>query len=235
MTPLRLLALFSLFLPIPAQAAVVTRITEFEPHIKVTADELNNEFDNIISAINGNLDSSNISGGGIATGNIATGAITQVKMAPSNWATSNGVTASTANGTIGGPGSTSPTLTTVLTLTGTRAVRIGLQSHDNLSSCVPGTNPLGMISIDSIAGGTGDVIAAVLYRNGIRVSEVKSGGMTIANSGADAKVFYAPVGGINFFDIPSAGGSTSYEVKFYGTDSAATINVTCVKAFAVEL
>lgn len=234
MTLLRLFSVL-LALTLPAQAGLVTRITEFEPHVKVTADELNNEFDNIISTINGNIDSSNIAAGGIATANLATGSITNVKLAPSNYATSSGVTvASMTSTSVGSPSSTSPALSATLTITGTRAVKITLQSFSDLSSCVPGVNGRGFVTVTNVASGTGDAVWGVLYRNAVRVQDAAAGGYTLASNTAE-KNFYAPLSGFSFIDTPSSGGSTTYEIKFYSTDSNAPIHVNCAKLIAVEL
>lgn len=233
-----LLRLFSaiLALTLPAQAGLVTRITEFEPHIKVTADELNDEFDNIISAINGNIDSSNIAEGAIATGNIATSAVTNVKLAPAVYATSSGVTASViAGGAVGSPSSTSPALsTTAMTITGKRAVQVMLQSYSDGGSCQQSISPLGYITVGNFLGDTEAIVWGVLYRNSVRIMEVMAGGIIVDNN-TDDKTFYAPLSAFNFIDTPTTGGSTSYEVKFYANDPNATMNATCVKAFAIEL
>lgn len=235
MTLLRLFsALLCFSLVAPASAAVISRITVFEPHIKVTADELNDEFDNIISAINGNISSANIAEGGVSTANIATSAVTNVKLAPVVYATSSSVTFATVNATLATPGSTSPALSATLTLTGKRAVKVLLQSHNDLSTCVPGFNNLGQITVKNFAGGEEARIWGVLYRNATRIAEASVGGFTVASNTAN-KTFYAPLSGFGFIDTPSSGGSTSYEVKFYSQDTNATMNITCVKAIAVEL
>lgn len=64
-----------------AHAIVVSRITTFEPHTKIEADQVNAEFDNILNAINGNLETDNFLPGSIATASLATGAVTSDKVA----------------------------------------------------------------------------------------------------------------------------------------------------------
>jgi hypothetical protein len=78
----RILLLFLLISLLPAFAygTTVSRVTDFVPNTKAEADEVDAEFDNIISAINGNLDSDNIRDGGIATSDLATGAVTEEKV-----------------------------------------------------------------------------------------------------------------------------------------------------------
>lgn len=96
-TALALIA--ALIFAAPAGAGTISRLYEFEADTPIVADELNAELDNIISTVNGNLDSSNIAQNAIATGNIATaavttakiasGSVTYVKLGPLNRATSN--------------------------------------------------------------------------------------------------------------------------------------------------
>lgn len=64
-----------------AQAIVVSRVTTFQPHTKAEADQVNAEFDNILDAINGNLETDNFLPGSVATSSLATGAVTSDKIA----------------------------------------------------------------------------------------------------------------------------------------------------------
>lgn len=64
-----------------AQAIVVSRVTTFQPHTKAEADQVNAEFDNILNAINGNLETDNFLPGSVATSSLATGAVTSDKIA----------------------------------------------------------------------------------------------------------------------------------------------------------
>jgi hypothetical protein len=103
----RLFTILALLVPLTSQAVIVNRVTEFEPHTKATAEDLNDEFDNIISAINGNLGpenflvgsiaSQNIVNGAITTDKIATGAVTSIKLAAATVSNSDDVTYSTDN------------------------------------------------------------------------------------------------------------------------------------------
>lgn len=77
------LALFlAFFLAFPAQAVVVSRITDFEAGTPVVADDLDAELDNILDAINGNISGENIASGAIATGDLASYSVTKVKLGP---------------------------------------------------------------------------------------------------------------------------------------------------------
>lgn len=76
-----LLPLLVLLVSFQSNAGTVSRLTTFEPNTKAQADEVNAEFDNIISTINGGIDSTNITDGSIATADVAASAITAVKIA----------------------------------------------------------------------------------------------------------------------------------------------------------
>lgn len=75
-----LLLLFLLTFSLHASAGTVSRVTDFVPGTKAEADEVDAEFDNIISAINGNLDADNLAAGAIATAQIGNSAITSQKI-----------------------------------------------------------------------------------------------------------------------------------------------------------
>ncbi len=80
---MRLFALLlSLLIALPAQAVVFSRITVFQPNTPIKSADVNGEFDNIISGLNGNLDAVNLGSGAFATANIANNAITTAKIAP---------------------------------------------------------------------------------------------------------------------------------------------------------
>lgn len=78
---LKRLFLLILLIPLTSQAVTVSRVTEFEPHTKLLAEDLNDEFDNIISAINGNLGPENFAGGAVASSSIVDGAVVTSKIA----------------------------------------------------------------------------------------------------------------------------------------------------------
>ncbi len=75
-------ALLLLLIPLSANAVTVTRLYNFQPGTKIQSAQVNAELNNIISAINGNLDGqTNIVQGGVATGNLATASVTVTKQA----------------------------------------------------------------------------------------------------------------------------------------------------------
>lgn len=63
-----------------ASAGTVSRLYDFEPGTKAEADKVDAEFDNIISTLNGNINSANILDGGIATADLGTNSVTGVKI-----------------------------------------------------------------------------------------------------------------------------------------------------------
>lgn len=73
--------LLAFILPTMASAVVVSRVTDFIPNTKAEADQVDAEFDNIISAINGNLNSENVLDGGISTADLATASVISAKIA----------------------------------------------------------------------------------------------------------------------------------------------------------
>lgn len=82
---MRLTILLSfLLIALTASAGTVSRLYDFEPGTKAEADKVDAEFDNIISTINGNIDSTNILDGGIATADLGSNSVTTAKMSNSS-------------------------------------------------------------------------------------------------------------------------------------------------------
>lgn len=65
---------------ITASAGTVSRLYDFEPGTKAEADKVDAEFDNIISTLNGNINSANILDGGIATADLGSNSVTTAKI-----------------------------------------------------------------------------------------------------------------------------------------------------------
>lgn len=74
--------LLALLLSLDLQAGTVSRLYNFEADTPAEADKVDEELDNIISEINGNLSSANFLDGGIATADIASYSVTKAKMGP---------------------------------------------------------------------------------------------------------------------------------------------------------
>jgi hypothetical protein len=72
--------IFLILLSLRAEAGTVSRLTDFTPGTKAEADEVDAEFDNIISTLNGNINSVNILDGGIVTADLATASVTADKI-----------------------------------------------------------------------------------------------------------------------------------------------------------
>ncbi len=110
---MRAILLLLLLFSAPAMAGTVSRLYDFEPNTKAQADQVDAELNNIISTINGNLDTSNLAIGAFGTSNIKNYSITTIKLVtdsvttakiadgavtPSKLSTANYVTASISNG-----------------------------------------------------------------------------------------------------------------------------------------
>lgn len=72
-----------------ASAGTVSRLYDFEPGDVIRSSEVDAEFDNILSTLNGNINTVNILDGGVATADIGTAAVTDSKIASLPWATGN--------------------------------------------------------------------------------------------------------------------------------------------------
>lgn len=193
----RLFFILALLIPLTSQAVIVSRITEFEPHTKATAEDLNDELDNIISAINGNLGPENFLVGSIASGNIvdgaittdkiATGAITSIKLAAAIVSDSADVTYATDDASF----VTVPSLFASISTSG-RPVHVRLAQGDEFPISQTGT-------IKTSGGGT-------------------PGGVLMFRLNGAAK-YYVPIVGAqelpcsaaSFIDVPSSGANL-YEV-----------------------
>lgn len=78
--PMRLIALLLLF-SLSADAGTVSRLYDFEPNTKAQADQVDAELDNIISTLNGNIDTENLSTGAFGTSSLANYSVTSIKLA----------------------------------------------------------------------------------------------------------------------------------------------------------
>lgn len=72
---------FLLLFALPAEAGTVSRLYTFLPNTKIQSSQVNAELDNIISTLNGSVDTSNLGVGAVATANVASNAITTAKIA----------------------------------------------------------------------------------------------------------------------------------------------------------
>lgn len=203
---MRLIALFALLLPLTADAVVVSRLYNFEADTPAQADQVDAELDNIISAINGNLDSSNLAQNAVATGNIASaavttakiasGSVTKVKLAALGQATSNSSLSRFVN--------TSTeiqieNLVAAITPSG-RPVWIGLQSVPNLN---------GRILYQHAGLGATDNAAVVSFH---RDGATRNVALFGARQTAAGDIISQPCSSFWFIDVPDAGEVHSYTV-----------------------
>lgn len=194
---MRLFAFLALLLSIPAEAGTVSRLYSFEGDTPAQADQVNSELDNIISALNGNLDSTNLAQNAVATGNIASYAVTYVKMGANNYATSDSSLTRYFN-------STNETLIDTLSASITparRPVWVGLQS-------VPGLP--GRVLIQHNSGGATDNAAYINFRRDNATANMVALG--VHPSSAISTYTSYPCSAFWFMDVPQYGISHSYTV-----------------------
>lgn len=200
-------AIIALLWATAAPAVTVSRIYDFQPDTPAEADKVDAEFDNIISALDGNLSSVNIAAGGIATANLATASVTTTKMGAQNRtvSTSSGVAQRDAT-----TDSVVPNLTGSITVI-SRPVFVGLQAIGGLSAP-------GRISYRHNGGGATDNSAYVSFRRvGLTgslatVNQTSVGARSITSS-ADDILEQLPCSSYWFIDNPGAGPYT-YEADF---------------------
>lgn len=223
------LFLLILLIPLASQAVTVSRVTEFEPHTKLLAEDLNDEFDNIISAINGNLGPENFAGGAVASSNIVDGAVVTSKLADGA-VTIEKLASITPEVSSSASFSTDSTtyvnvtnLSTTITSTG-RPIWVGLIWGDAIW-----TPELGEIAVTSSS------YSATGYVN-FHISNATRNVVIIGGSGhLDSANFGAryPCATAQFIDFQPAGTYT-YQVRVKADDDE-TIYVTNCKLQAFEL
>ncbi len=193
MRTIALLLLFALLSP-PANAVTVSRLYDFEPDTKAEADQVDAELDNIISALNGNLNTDNILAGGVATSDIATASVTHVKMGPLGQQVSSSsdivYRASNTAGLV-------PNMTANITVYG-RPVWVGLQPADGAS------NP-GLISYRNNGNDATPDTAFISFQRD--TSTVNQSGMTARNISSPSNNLYLslPCSAFWFLDDPGVG------------------------------
>lgn len=250
------LALPLFLLSFTAHAVIVSRVTEFEPDTKAVAQDLNDEFDNIISALNGNLGPENFLGGGVGTANIATaaittpkiadGAVTTIKIADLNVTTgkiaTSAITRAKAFTTDNEISSSSGTFTTT---------NVNLQNVTNLSASVTTTGGLifvgmmgdgntgtnvGSVAMDnSISQEANGAYAKVNFaRGGATANEVYVGYQLLASAGDLNGVKSVPCSSFSFIDNPGAGTYT-YSVRLASNNADTTAAIQNCKLVVYEL
>lgn len=190
---MRLFALLILLIPFPAQAVVVSRQYVFEADTPAQADQVNAEFDNILSAINGNLDgATNLSQNAIATGNIATAAVTISKMAAlGQQISSPPPSASSSSQNL----SLVPNLTANITVDH-RPVWVGLQPS--------GSGPGSVSYLHGGGGATGNSAFITFQRDQATANQTAIGARNLT-SPTNSVLENLPCSAFWFLDVPGAG------------------------------
>jgi len=190
-----------------SEAVVVSRQYDFEADTPIIADQLNSELDNILSALNGNLNGTdNIVQNAISTGNIATAAVTTAKIASGN-VTKVKLAAlgqATSNSSLTRYLSSEQevqvdTLTASLTPTG-RPVWVGLQSIAGVQ---------GRVLVQHNGGGATDNSAFVNFRRDGATANMVAVGVRQTAAGAISNY---PCSAFWFMDTPDGGVSHAYTV-----------------------
>lgn len=194
----------------PASGITVSRVTDFEAGTPAEAEEVDAELDNILAAINGNLDGANITNGSIATNDLATASVTTAKI-------NDGAVTRTKLEAVGQQISSSSgtfhlasnveaavtNLTASLTTSG-RPVWVGLQSAGGVSA--PGS-----VRYRNNGGSATDNAAHLSFRRAsATINQVELTGRNITNSTNDV-LLVLPCSDFWFLDTPSSG-TLSYEV-----------------------
>lgn len=192
--------LLALILAQAANAVVVSRITDFEAGTVIEAEDVDDEFDNILSAINGNLNGTdNIVTAGIATANLATASVTRIKMGPLEQATSNSsLTSYFSSSTEVAIDGLSASITPAA-----RPIWVGLQS-------IPGTQ--GRILVQHNGGGATDNASYINFLRDGATANMAAIGMR--QSGAQTNYLSVPCSSFWFMDVNAGTGtSRTYTVR----------------------
>lgn len=199
------LALIAIFFHAePARGVVVSRINEFEAGTPIVADDLNEEFDNIIDAINGNLTTENFPNLSIATSNIATasvttdklnnGAVTRAKLA----AVAQSITSSSSVFDTNSEVEVEVTNLSTTIVSNGRPVWVGLQSAG-------GTSAPGRITYRSNGiAATGSAAFVSFRRAGATVNQAFVGAHDITAPTNDTNIS-VPCSTFWFLDVPASG------------------------------
>lgn len=197
-----LLALF--LFAAPAHGITVSRITEFEAGTPIVADDLNAEFDNIIDALDGNLNVENFVSLAIATQNIATASVTTDKInngaVTRNKLDSVGQSISSSSGTLDFASEVEAAITNLSATVTThgRPVWVGLQSAGGLSA--PGR----ITYRSNGVAATGSAAFVSFRRAGATVNQAFVGARDITAPTNDTNISL-PCSSFWFLDTPASG------------------------------
>jgi len=207
-----------------AHGVVLSRLYDFQSGTPAESDQVNAELDNILSGINGNLNSDNFLDGGIATADIATASVTQIKLGAKGEqisASSDLVQRSATSEAL------VPNMVNNITVV-SRPVFVGLQSAG-------GSSAPGRVSYRHNGGGATDNAAYVSFQRDVAtVNQVAIGARSITNSTDDIFISL-PCSAFSFIDVPSVG-PHNYAAAFrVATGDSGIISVENCKLVVFEL
>lgn len=205
-------------------AVVVSRLYDFEPDTPAEAEQVNAELDNIISALNGNLESDNLAQNAVATGNIATAAVTQVKLG------AKGQQISSSSDTVQRSSTTEglvPNMTANITVI-SRPVWVGLQSAG-------GTSAPGRVTYRHNGGGATDNAAYISFQRDVATANQSGIGVRSITSSTDDIFASYPCSAFWFIDVPTPGAHNYTAAYRIATADSGIISVENCKLVVFEL
>lgn len=218
----------------PANAVVVSRLYNFEAGTPIEADQVDAEFDNILSAVNGNLQSDNLAANAVATANLATASVTTAKLQDYSVTQvklgSKGQQISSSSGTFQ---SSSVVESQITNLSGSlavysRPVFVGLQSEGGASA------PGGITIRNNGLGATDNAAIISFRRDSATVNQAMITGRSITNSSDDIYTV-VPCSSFWFIDVPTSG-THSYAAYYrLATGDSGIVSVVNCKLVLFEL
>ncbi len=220
---MRPIALLFLLIPLFAHATTVSRLYTFEADTPAEADQINAELDNIISAINGNLDGTdNIPQNGISTGNIASASVTKAKLGPLGQQISSAPPTASSNSTVL---ANVPNLTANITVDH-RPVWVGLQPS--------GAGP-GRVSYMHGGGGATSNSGIITFNRDFATMNQTAIGARNITAPTNSVFVSLPCSAFWFLDDPG-GGPHNYTAAFQtATNDSGMITVENCKLAVFEL
>lgn len=214
----------SFLLAFSAQAGTVSRLFDFQPHTPAQADQVDAELDNILSTLNGNINSDNLLDGGIATADIASYAVTQAKLGPKGQQISSSSALVESASVLE---SLVQNMTDNITVI-SRPVFVGLQAS--------GSGPGGVTYRNGGTAATSNVAYISFNRDQATVNQLMVNARVVSSYLATQNVTVAlPCSAFSFIDVPTAG-PHNYTASFrVATNDSGVIQVENCKLVVFEL
>lgn len=198
-----------------ANAATASVTYTFSSGQKIVASQINQNYNDILGAINGNLNSDNLLDGGVATADLASSAVTTAKIADSNVTTAkiadSGVTQiklGAANYTLATGSGVAASFAATGSVTLFTPV-ITKVSRPIVVSIEPAPYSVGSrANLQRVAGGAGSTAEFFLEVNGATKTSVLVGG------GSSADTLIVPCSGLlHYTDVEGSAGDRVYTLK----------------------